>query len=186
MPSKANPRKAFDAKSLDGLAASIRTDGLFQNLVVKPVNGKGQRYAIVTGERRYRALKLLEDRGELPNGFTVPVEIRSSQTKDESLRIATVENLQRQNLTPLEETAALTKLIRKGVTLEDVAAQTGLSPSTIKRRLALNGLCKRAQVALREGEITLSQAEALILGSDDQQEGILERIERGYPFKARV
>src|SRR5690606_18771913 len=58
VPSKANPRKAFDAKSLEGLAASIRTDGVLQNLVVKPVNGKGKRYAIITGERRYRALKL--------------------------------------------------------------------------------------------------------------------------------
>src|SRR5690606_29051226 len=103
VPSKANPRKAFDAKSLEGLAASIRTDGVLQNLVVKPMNGKGKRYAIITGERRYRALKLLEDRGELPDGFTVPVEVRGSLTKDESLRIAAVENLQRRNLTPLEE-----------------------------------------------------------------------------------
>jgi ParB family transcriptional regulator, chromosome partitioning protein len=70
-----------------------------------------------------------------------PVEIRDSLSKDDSLRLATVENLQRQNLTPLEEAAALTKLIHKGATLDDVAAQTGLSQTTIKRRLALNGLC---------------------------------------------
>src|SRR5690606_6866820 len=139
---------------------------VLQNLVVKPMNGKGKRYAIITGERRYRALRLLEDRGELPDGFTVPVEVRGSLTKDESLRIAAVENLQRQNLTPLEETAALTKLIRKGVTLEDLAAQTGLSPSTIKRRLALNGLCDDARKALEEGEISLAQAEALTLANE--------------------
>lgn len=185
VPSKANPRKAFDATGIEGLAASIKTDGLLQNLVVKPVNGKGERFSIVTGERRYRALKLLEERGELPEHLNeLNVEVRESLTKEDSLRIATVENLQRQNLTPLEEAAALAKLIRKGATLEDVAAQTGLSPSTIKRRLALGSLCKRAQVALREGKITLSQAEALTLGSHDQQENVLESIEGGYSYDA--
>ena len=99
----------------------------------------------------YRALKLLQKRGELDGDFAVPVEIRVSLSKDDSLRIATVENLQRQNLTPLEEAAALTKLIQKGATLDDVAARTGLSQTTIKRRLALNGLCEAARAALAEG-----------------------------------
>jgi ParB family chromosome partitioning protein len=99
----------------------------------------------------YRALKLLQKRGELDGDFAVPVEIRVSLSKDDSLRIAIVENLQRQNLTPLEEAAALTKLIQKGATLDDVAARTGLSQTTIKRRLALNGLCEAARAALAEG-----------------------------------
>src|SRR5262249_28766260 len=97
----------------------------------------------------------------------------------DSLRIATVENLQRQNLTPLEEAAALTKLIHKGTTLDDVAAQTGLSRSTIKRRLALNGLCEETRAPLAVGILKLSQAEALTLGSDADQQVILEQIERG-------
>ena len=80
----------------------------------------------------------------------------------DSLRIATVENLQRQNLTPLEEAAALTELIHKGATLDDVATQTGLSQTTIKRRLALNGLCEEVRAALALGIIGLSQAEAMI------------------------
>jgi ParB-like chromosome segregation protein Spo0J len=74
--------------------------------------------------------------------------------------------LQRQNLTPLEEAAALTRLIHKGATLDDVAAQTGLSQTTIKRRLALNGLCEETSAALALGIISLSQAEALTLGGD--------------------
>ena len=147
-PGRSNPRKAMDRNALEGLAASIRNDGLLQNLVVRPVKGKGQQYRIVSGERRYRALKLLQERGELDGDFAVPVEIRSSLSNYDSLRIATVENLQRQNLTPLEEAAALTKLIHKGTTLDDVAAQTGLSHTTIKRRLALNGLCEEARAAL--------------------------------------
>ena len=110
-PGRSNPRRAIDRAALEGLAASIRNDGLLQNLVVKPIKGRGDHYRIVSGERRYRALKLLQERGKVDGDYAVPVEIRASLTKDDSLRIATVENLQRQNLMPLEETAALTKLI---------------------------------------------------------------------------
>src|SRR5437764_4464232 len=178
-PGRGNPRKGMDRRSLEGLAASIRNDGLLQNLVVSPVKGKGEDYRVVSGERRYRALKLLQERGEVDGDFAVPVEIRTSLSKDDSLRIATVENLQRQNLTPLEEAAALTKLIHKGTTLDDVAAQTGLSQTTIKRRLALNGLCEAARAALAEGVISLSQGEALTLGGDEDQQIMIEQIERG-------
>src|SRR5215472_305421 len=181
-PGRGNPRKARNG--IEGLAASIRTDGLLQNLVVRPVKGKGKHYRIVSGERRYRALKLLQERGELDGDFAVPVEIRSSLSNYDSLRIATVENLQRQNLTPLEEAVALTKLIHKGTTLDEVAAQTGLSETTIKRRLALNGLCEETRAALALGILTLSQAEAMTLASDDVQRNILEEIERGIAFSA--
>jgi ParB family chromosome partitioning protein len=174
----------MDRNGIEGLAASIRNDGLLQNLVVKPISGKGKHYRIVSGERRYRALKLLQERGEVDGDFAVPVEIRTSLSKDDSLRIATVENLQRQNLTPLEEAAALTKLIHKGTTLDDVAARTGLSQTTIKRRLALNGLCEETMAALALGILTLSEAEALTLASDEVQRNILEEIERGIAFSA--
>ena len=103
------------------------------------------------GRGDFQALLLLQERGELPEDFTVAVEIRDDLSKDDTLRIATVENLQRQNLTPLEEAGALTKLIHKGVTLDDVVAQTGLSATTIKRRLALNNLCREAKAALTKG-----------------------------------
>lgn len=182
--SGANPRRKFDRKAIEGLAASIRTDGLLHNLVVKPVQGKRNRFEIVVGERRFQALKLLEDRGELPEDFSVPVEVRDELSKDDSLRIATVENLQRQNMTPLEESAALTKLVHKGVTLDDVVAQTGLSASTIKRRLALNALCPETKKALAKGELSLSQAEALTLGGKEAQLRILERISDGCEFTA--
>jgi ParB family chromosome partitioning protein len=178
-PAAANPRRKIDRKAIEGLAASIKTDGLLHNLVVSPVEGKRNRFRIVVGERRYNALKLLEDRGELPKDFTVAVEVRDDLSKDQTLRIATVENLQRQNMTPLEEAGALTKLIHKGTTLDDVVAQTGLSATTIKRRLALNNLCREAKAALTEGVVTLSQAEALTLGSDEDQETIIEAIRSG-------
>jgi ParB family transcriptional regulator, chromosome partitioning protein len=190
-PASGNPRRKIDRKSIEGLAASIRTDGILHNLVVTPVGGqkgtkggKKERYQIVSGSRRFEALRLLEQRGELPEDFTVAVEVRDDLSKDQTLRIATVENLQRQNMTPLEEAAALCKLVHKGVTLDDVVSQTGLSATTIKRRLALNGLCKEAKAALTKGEITLSQAEALTLGGDDAQQNILEQIENGSEASA--
>jgi ParB family chromosome partitioning protein len=177
-PPVANPRRKIDRKAIEGLAASIKQDGILHNLVVTPTgNGKKKRFQIVSGARRLEALKLLQERGELPEDFTVAVEIRDDLSKDDTLRIATVENLQRQNLTPLEEAAALTKLVHKGTALDDVVAQTGLSATTIKRRLALNNLCKEATQALSKGQINLAQAEALTLGSDEAQIQLLAQLD---------
>jgi len=179
-PSKTNPRKTFDAAAIEGLAASIKADGLLQNVVAVPIKGKGERYRITSGERRYRALRLLAKRGDITEDFPVPVQVRTGLGKDDTRRIATVENLQRQNLTPLEETDALTNLIHGKVTPDDIAAQTGLSLSTIKRRLALNSLCAECRAALAEGVITLGQAEAMTLGDHGRQRQVLEQIESGY------
>lgn len=174
-PASANPRRKFDRKSIEGLAASIKTDGVLHNLVVTPLGGRGkkEKFQIVSGSRRFEALRLLEERGELPKDFTVAVEVRDDLSKDQTLRIATVENLQRQNMTPLEEAAALCKLVHKGVTLDDVVAQTGLSATTIRRRLALNDLCKEAKHSLSEGELSLAQAEAMTLAGEEMQQRIM-------------
>ncbi|WOS62041.1 ParB/RepB/Spo0J family partition protein [Sinorhizobium fredii] len=177
-PPQHNPRRSFDAAQIAGLAASIREDGLLQNLVV--ARSKGQQYRVISGERRYRALKLLEQRGDIAGDFAVTVEVRSKLGKHDALRLATVENVQRENLPPLDEAAAFAALIRKGSSLDDLCAKTGLSSTTIRRRLALNGLCKEAKAALAEGGISLSQAEALTLGAHAAQQSIIEEIGRGY------
>ncbi len=177
-PPADNPRTTFDAALLEGLAASIRADGLLQNLVVTPAKGKG-RYRIISGERRYRALKLLAERGDIGDDEAVAVEIRTGLSKDDTLRLATIENLQREDLPPLDQASALAALIRKGTTLDDLVARTGLSASTIKRRLALNSLCDEAVHALREQIVTLAQAEALTLGTPDAQRDIVHEIEHG-------
>lgn len=76
-PPVANPRRKIDRKTIEGLAASIKQDGILHNLVVTPSgSGRKQRYQIVSGARRLEALKLLQERGELPEDFTVAVEIR--------------------------------------------------------------------------------------------------------------
>lgn len=183
LPPQGNPRSAFDPATIEGLAASIRQDGLLQNLVVRP--SRGRQFRIVSGERRYRALRLLQERGEIADDYGVTVEIRSKLSKDDALRLATVENVQRENLPPLDEAAAFAALIRKGASLDDLAAKTGLSHTTIRRRLALNDLCKEAKEALAAATITLAQAEALTLGDADAQRSVLGDIENGYgPYSA--
>lgn len=132
-PPKGNPRTALDPDRLEGLAASIRTDGLLQNLVVTRLKGRGERYRIVSGERRFRALKLLEEQAEITGDFAVPVEIRSKLSEDETLRLATVEDLQRENLPPLDEAAAFAGLVKDGARLDDLAARTGLSLIVVSR-----------------------------------------------------
>lgn len=106
-----NPRKTFDEQSLEGLAQSILTDGLLQNLVVAKPKGKKKKHPIICGERRFRALKLLLERGDIDKDYEVAVEIKEGLNDDEILRMATVENVQRENLPPLEEAQAIATLI---------------------------------------------------------------------------
>ena len=179
-PVASNPRKSFDEASIEGLAQSIKTDGLLQNLIVGKAKGKNKFHPIICGERRFRALVLLQEKGDLPEDYEVPVEIREGLSKEETHRIATMENVQRENLTPLEEAEAVAALLQNGISIEDVVSQTGLSEGVIKRRLVLSNLCEQAKEALNNGEITLSQAEVLTLATTDQQKELLEEGLSGY------
>ena len=179
-PSTDNPRKVFDDTSIAGLALSIKTDGLLQNLVAAKPEGRKRIYHIISGERRYRALKLLVDQGDLPNDLSVPVDVRVDVTSDDALRIATVENVQREDLTPLEEAEAIAVLAQTGDTLDDIASQTGLSESTIKRRIALLELSDTVKEALRDNEVSLAQAESLSLGIHAEQDALLPRVLSGW------
>lgn len=172
-PSAQNPRKRFDEATIVGLAQSIKTDGLLQNLVVGKAKGKKKLHPIICGERRFRALQLLIQQGVLPEDFDVPVEIKTNLSEEEVLRVATVENIQRENLTPLEESDALTRLVQNGEKLDDIVAKTGLSVNTIRRRLVLTALSKNVRNALAENEITLSQAEAFSVGTVEEQDRVL-------------
>ena len=158
--SAGNPRKSFDDTTIAGLAQSIKTDGLLQNLVVAKPIGRKKKHQIICGERRYRALLLLVRQGDLPQDYEVTVEIKDGLSEEESLRISTMENVQRENLSPLEEAAALTALVQDGEKLDDLVSRTGLTVSTIRRRLVLMYLNDNVKKVLSEGDITLSQAEA--------------------------
>jgi ParB family chromosome partitioning protein len=179
-----NPRTGMDPSGIESLAASILADGLLQNLVVAPIQGDKTRYWLVSGERRYRALLWLQERGQIPADYAVPAEIRSDLSDADILRIATVENVQRENLSPLDEAAAFARLLGQGAALEEVSAQTGLSRTTIKRRLALDALCDEVKQALASGAITLAAAEAFTLGTHEAQRDILQRLAAGWHYDA--
>jgi len=176
-----NPRRSMDAAALDGLAASIKADGLLQNLVVRK---DGRKFRIVSGERRYRALSLLAERGDIGKDHPVPVEVRGGLSEADALRLATVENIQREQLAPMDEAEAFATLLGEGASLEDVAAKAGVSVLTVKRRVALASLCGEAKALVREGEFSLSVAEALTLATHDQQRALIERLEQGYHYDA--
>jgi ParB family chromosome partitioning protein len=176
-PSRSNPRRKIDQAAIEGLAASIKTDGVLQNLVVAPCGE--EKFRIVSGHRRYFALKLLKRRKVINDGFKVPVEIRKNLDEADALRIATIENVQRANLDPIDEAEAFAAMLQNGAAIEDVSAKTGLSDQTIRRRLALADLSKSVKAAVRKGELPLSVAEALTLGTEDQQRQFLKEIREG-------
>ncbi|HIF26227.1 MAG TPA: ParB/RepB/Spo0J family partition protein [Micavibrio sp.] len=171
--SKDNPRKAFDDQSIHGLAQSIKMEGLLQNLVVAKPKGKKKKHTIICGERRFRAISFLIENGDLPNDHPIPVEIKDGLSHDEILRMATMENMQRESLSPLEEAEAITMLIHDGKTLDDILSETGLSESTVKRRLVLMNLSNASKQALENGELSLSKAEVMSMASHEDQDDML-------------
>ena len=178
--SKDNPRKDFDKKSIEGLAQSILTDGLLQNLIVQAPKTKRAKHSIICGERRFRALSLLLERGDIDADFPVKAEIKDDLTEEEILRMATVENVQRENLSPLEEANAIAALIKDGESLDNITSQTGLAVSTIRRRLMLLELSVQVTTALIENKLSLAQAESFALGSHEEQDNILEQALNGW------
>jgi ParB family chromosome partitioning protein len=175
-PSKDNPRRTIDKDAIAGLAESIKTDGVLQNLVVEK-NGDGK-FRVVSGSRRFLALKLLKRQGVIDGDYKVPVEIRKFDDGD-ALRIATIENVQRADLEPMDEADAFARMLQNGASIDDVSAKTGLSEQTIRRRVALSDLCEEVKEAAQKGEVPLGIAEAMTLGTHDQQRSLLNDLREG-------
>lgn len=177
---KGNPRRVFDPGEITRLAQSIRSDGVLQNLVVQP---EGEdKFRVIAGKRRYLALQALKKDGLIEGSYAVPVEIRENLTEYDALRLATVENVQREQMHVMDEAEAFAKLLQTGGSVEEIADKSGLSTQTVKRRVALANLCSHAKKALRAGTLTRSVAEALTLGSHAQQKQLLESFgDEGLP-----
>jgi ParB family chromosome partitioning protein len=146
-----NPRRTFDETALNELAESIRSQGVLMPLLVRPVNP--QTYEVVTGKRRFRAAKRAE-------AEYVPVEIREL-TDAQCIEIAIVENLQRQDVHPLEESnsyAQLLALDEPKYSIEQIAARCGKSPAFVVSRLSLAALTPAATDAFLKDEIGLGHA----------------------------
>lgn len=178
-PSGLNPRTHFDEDAIAELAQSILEQGVLQNLVVRPHPNQEGMWQVVAGERRYRALQSLLAEGKIDEDYPVPVVVREVDDH-ELLLLATAENVQRQDMTPLEEADAFAKLMALGDTEEGIALRTGVAVSTVKLRLKLaSGLCADARRALEAEQLTLSQTQALLLASKGMQKELLPRILEG-------
>lgn len=151
-PNKNQPRKQFDKEKLDALTESIKEHGLIQPIIVVKNNDM---YKIVAGERRWRAAKKA--------GLTeIPVVIRN-YTDSEVAQIALIENLQREDLNPIEEAIGYQSLINDyNMTQEAVSSRIGKSRSAIANSIRLLSLDKPIQSKLISGEITSGHARALL------------------------
>lgn len=153
---------------VEELAALIDAQGLLHNLVVtEQVVGKGRarqvRFAVAAGERRRRALLLLQQRGRLPTPFEVPCELVPPERARE---VSLAENSGREAMHPADEFEAFKALIDEGKGVEDVAARFGVSVLTVQRRLRLSNVSARLLAQYREDGINLEQLMALALSED--------------------
>ncbi len=158
-PNPDQPRRSFDEAALDELAASIRERGILQPLIVRPRPSGDATHEIVAGERRWRAAQ----RAQLHD---VPVII-SDLDDTEALEIAIVENIQRADLSPVEEARGYRQLIdRFGHTQEQLARSLGKSRSHIANLMRLLGLPDEVLAHLEAGRLTAGHARALVTATD--------------------
>ena len=167
-PKTDQPRKTFDEEALAGLASSISAHGLLQPILVRPL--PNDRYQIVAGERRWRAARLagLSD---------VPVGIMEADDK-KAMELALIENLQRQDLNPLEEALGYQTLMNEyGLTQEEAAGRVGKSRPAVANALRLLGLCPEVQERVRKGELSAGHARAILqLKSEKKQQEAAQKI----------
>ncbi|HBA93217.1 MAG TPA: stage 0 sporulation protein J [Ruminococcaceae bacterium] len=171
IPNKDQPRKTFDEIALQELADSIKQHGVLQPLLVRPLTSGG--YQLVAGERRWRASRLAELK-------EVPVIIREL-TDTEAMEIAIIENLQREDLNPIEEAEGLQALIDKcGYTQEEVASSVGKSRPAIANSLRLLRLPEEVRQMTKQGDISAGHARALLAFDNDAMmlEGAKQIVEK--------
>lgn len=151
-PNTYQPRKTFDNKSLKELSESIKENGVFQPIIIrKSVNG----YEIIAGERRFRASKLAKKK-------TIPAIIREFD-EAQMMEVAVLENLQREDLTPLEEAQAYEMLQKNlGLTQAEVSKRLGKSRPYIANYLRLLTLPQKTKRLLQRGELSMGQARTLL------------------------
>lgn len=167
IPNRFQPRLTFDEKALQELADSIKAHGVIQPLVLRKV---GNKYEIIAGERRYKASCMAGLK-------QVPAIVRE-MSDDESAEVALIENVQRKNLTSIEEAQSYKNLLDRGyMTQEELAGKIGVSQPTIANKLRLLNLCDEVQDALLNEKISERHARSLLqIENPDEQKKMLNRI----------
>jgi len=168
-----NPRKNFSGPKYDELLASVRSKGVIVPLLLRPLsdNAIGKVYEIIAGERRFRAAcEAAKESGSIENA-RIPAIVQE-MTDDDAYDCMTVENLQREDLTPLEEARAFKLYLdRKGPdALQELAERTGINPCYIRRRTAILTLPEKILKSWEDGDIAHGHLEQLVRVSDRKEQ----------------
>ena len=167
VPNRYQPRQVFEPNKIRELAESIEEHGLLQPIVVRPI--EEDMFEIIAGERRFRALQSL-------NKTYADVIIRDLGDEETAV-VALIENIQRENLSVVEEAEAYKKLLELGDTTQsELAKSVGKSQSFIANKLRLLKLAPKVIERLREGKVTERHARAMLSLSDEDQETLVETI----------
>ena len=159
-PNSDQPRKQFDEEALSELAASIKENGIIQPIIVAK---RGSGYRIVAGERRWRASRLA--------GLKVIPAIVRDLTDQQTMEQALIENIQRQDLNPLEEAFAMDNLMKEhGLTQEALAKKLGKSRPAIANTLRLMNIDESLQDFIRNGDLSAGHARALLAITDKEEQ----------------
>lgn len=176
-PGRLQPRTSFRAESLAELAKSIQSNGIVQPILVAPAENGA--FTILAGERRFRAAKQA--------GLTkVPIIVRVPRNDEERLEIALIENLQREDLNPMEEAAAYGRLREEfELTQEQIAERVGKDRSSVANSLRILKLPARARDLVRSGELSAGHAKAIagLSSADDQMRLADEIVRRGLSVR---
>lgn len=165
-PNPVQPRNVFQPERLEELAASIRANGIIQPLIVRRV---GQQYQIIAGERRWRAAKLV--------GLSdVPVVVQDIADR-QMLELALIENIQREDLNPIETALAYDRLAREmGLSQEEIGRRTGKDRTSINNTIRLLRLPKEVQLLVAEHRLSMGHAKAILgLAAAEQQIQLAEK-----------
>ena len=164
-PNPFQPRKTFEPGALDDLKASIAEFGVLVPIIVRK---RGENYELVAGERRWRASAALQR-------ATIPAIVRDSDDRD-SLEVAIVENLQRENLNPLEEAEGMRHLLDEyALTQEEVAKRLGKSRPAVANALRLLALPDAIKAMVADGRLSAGHARALLAAPPEKQRALAER-----------
>lgn len=166
-PNVGQPRKHFDAEALEGLSQSIKTYGIVQPIIVRRIN---DRFSIIAGERRYRAARMAGLK-------QVPVVVKD-YSDTELMEVSLVENLQREDLNPIEEAQAMQLLMTEHeLTQEELSERLGKSRSAVANTLRLLNLPENIQSMVISGALSSGHARCLVaLKSDEQKTKLANRI----------
>ncbi|MBV9496792.1 MAG: ParB/RepB/Spo0J family partition protein [Acidobacteria bacterium] len=168
-PNPLQPRKFFNEASIEELSRSVREHGIVQPLVV--TRAGENRYKLIAGERRYRA-------AQKAGLTTVPVVIKEMMTEGDALQVALIENIQREDLNPIEEALAYHQLHEEfGLTQEEISKRVGKERSTVANFLRLLKLPDPVKKLLASGQLSMGHARALLaVDSAKKQEQLAERV----------